>query len=113
MENKSYPPFRTGKNIQIKMTPQMGVIDCGYKHLIRSFGQPTFNRDSGDEFDGVEKIAWHIQFESGECVRISDVRSFGATSEDYTTTTNWRVNTHSTSAYEWIKEAIRDANPNV
>ena len=111
-DSRTYPRYRAAKNVQIKMTPQMGIIECSHKHLIRAFGQPTFTRDAGDEFDGVERIAWHIQFESGETVRICDVRSFGSIEDEPSKVTNWRVNTHSTNAYEWIKEAIRDSNPN-
>lgn len=112
MENKKYPAYRTGKDIQVKMIPQMGIIACDHRHLVRSFGQPSFSRDAGDEFDGVERLAWHIQFESGELVRICDVREFGSLEDEPTKTKNWRVNTLSQNAYEWIKEAIRDANPN-
>lgn len=109
---RSYPRYRTGKNIEIKMTPQLGIIECGYKHLVRTFGQPNYNRDNGDEFDGLEWCAWHIQFESGELVRIIDTREFGNMETDYTKGTKWKVNTRSKAAYEWIKEAIREANPN-
>lgn len=112
MSSQSYPKFATGKDIEIKMTPQMGIIECSYKHLVRTFGQPTFSRDSGDEFDGVEKIAWHVVFETGDRVRICDVRQFGSMEDDFSKTTNWRVNTHSENAYEWIKQAIRESNPN-
>lgn len=109
---KKYPPFRTSKNVDIRMTPQMGIIECDYKHLIRAFGQPNFSRDAGDEFDGLERVSWHIEFQSGEKVRLCNVRSFeGSLEEDYTRTKNWRVNTHSLEAYSWIKEVIRDANP--
>lgn len=112
MENKSYPRYRTGKSIEIKMTPQIGSMECGYHHLVRTFGQPTFSSEAGDEFDGVEKVAWHIQFESGELVRISDIREFGALENDQNKMKVWRVNTHSQDAYNWIKQAIRDSNPN-
>ncbi len=112
MEDKSYPPYRTGKDVTIKMTPQMGVIECSYKHLVRTFGQPNYSRDAGDEFDGVERVSWHIQFQSGETIRICDVRSFGSMDDDTSKVINWRVNTHSEDAYNWIKQAIRDSNPN-
>lgn len=112
MENKKYPPYRAGKSIVIKMIPQIGIIECQYKHLVRAFGQPTFSRDAGDEFDGVERMAWHIQFQSGEVVRICDVRAFGSMEDEPTRVNNWRVNTVSQNAYEWIKEAIRESNPN-
>jgi hypothetical protein len=112
MSEHAYPKFATGKGIEIKMTPQMGVIECGYGHLIRTFGQPTYSRDAGDEFDGVERVAWHIMFQSGERVRISDVRVFGSLEDDHNKIKNWRVNTHSQNAYNWIKQAIRESNPN-
>ena len=111
MEEKQYPKFMVSKNIEIKMTPQMGIIECNYRHLINAFGQPSYSRDAGDEFDGVERVAWHIQFQTGERVRLSDVREFGSMEDDQTKVNKWRVNTHSTDAYNWIKEVIRDANP--
>jgi hypothetical protein len=109
---KSYPAYRTGKNIQIKMAQQMGIIECNFNHLLRTFGRPNYNRDNGDEFDGLEWCAWHIQFESGELVRITDSRQFGNMENDYTKCNQWKVNTRSEKAYEWIKQAIRDSNPN-
>lgn len=111
MSDKQYPKFMVSKKIEIKMTPQIGIIECGYRHLINAFGQPSFSRDAGDEFDGVEKVAWHIQFESGERVRICDVREFGSMEDDQTKTSNWKVNAHTPNAYGWIKQIIRDANP--
>jgi hypothetical protein len=112
MSNHAYPKFATGKGIEIKMTPQIGIMECQYKHLVRTFGKPTYSRDAGDEFDGVERVSWHIMFESGERVRICDVREFGALEDDSIKARKWRVNTHSKSAYDWIKQAIRDSNPN-
>lgn len=108
---QKYPRYRMGKDIVIKMTPQHIVMECGYNHLIRAFGQPTFSHDAGDEFDGIEHYAWHIQFETGEKIRVSDIRNFG-TDESPNKITNWRINTHSHDAYEWLKSIIRDANPN-
>ena len=64
MEEKQYPRFMVSKNVEIKMTPQMGIIECNYRHLVNAFGQPSYSKDSGDEFDGVERVAWHIQFET-------------------------------------------------
>jgi hypothetical protein len=108
---REYPRYASGKNIQIKMTPQMATMGCDYHHLVRAFGQPSFSSDAGDEFDGIEKCAWHIEFETGERVRISDVRPFGM-DDSVTKTKEWRVNTLSQTAYEWIKQIIRDSNPN-
>lgn len=108
----NYPKHRMGKDIIIKLAPQVGVMNCKYRHLVKSFGNPTFSIDNGDEFDGIEKIAWHIEFESGEVARISDVRPFGRNELDYRDVDEWRVNAHSDKVYVWIKEKIRDANPN-
>ncbi len=108
----NYPKHRTSKDIEVKMAPQIGVMECEYRHLVRAFGNPNLSTDFGDDFDGVEKCAWHIQFEGGQVARISDVRPFGMHEIDYRTVKEWRVNTHQPQVYEWIKERIRDANPN-
>lgn len=107
----NYPRHRVSKDVQVRMAPQIGVIECQHRHLIKAFGQPSFSIVNGDDFDGIETCAWHIEFESGETVRISDVKPFGISDIDYKTVNNWKVNTHSSKAYEWIKEKIRDANP--
>lgn len=108
----NYPKHRMGKDIPVRLAPQVGVMQCNYVHLVRAFGNPNFSIDYGDEFDGVEKCAWHIQFESGETAKISDVRPFGSNELSYKDVKEWRVNAHSEHVYEWIKEKIRDANPN-
>ena len=106
-----YPKYRLGKSVAVKMTPQSGIMKCDYKHILRAFGQPTFSTESGDDFDGVEKVAWHIQFETGQVAKISDVRPFGTHDIDHKTVKEWRVNSHNTDVFEWIKQIIRDANP--
>ena len=108
----NYPKHRMGKGIVIKLAPQVGVMNCAYRHLVKAFGNPNFSVDNGDEFDGVENVAWHIEFESGEVARISDVRPFGKSEISYKDIVEWKVNAHSENAYNWIKEKIRDANPN-
>ena len=107
----NYPRHRVSKNIQIKMAPQVGVMECEYRHLVRAFGNPSFSVDYGDDFDGIEKCAWHIEFEGGEVVKISDVRPFGTVDINYKTITKWKVNTHSSDAYQWSMAKIREANP--
>ena len=107
-----YPKHRLGKTIEVKMAPQVGIMSCQYRHILKAFGQPTFSTESGDEFDGVEKVAWHIQFETGHVAKISDVRPFGVHDIDYRTVNEWRVNAHDETVYDWIKNKIRDANPN-
>ena len=42
MSQKSYPMFRTSRDIEIRFAPQIGVMSCGYNHLVRAFGQPIF-----------------------------------------------------------------------
>lgn len=106
-----YPKHRLGKNIEVKMAPQVGIMSCEYRHLLKAFGQPTFSTESGDDFDGVEKVAWHIQFETGHVAKICDVRPFGVHDMDFKTVTEWRVNAHDETVYEWIKNKIRNANP--
>ena len=107
---RSYPRYRVDKHIPIKMAPQLGVMECLYKHLVKAFGNPSYSIDYGDDFDGVEKCAWHIEFESGQVAKISDVRPFGKQDSDYRTINNWKVNAHSENTYEWIKQIIRDKN---
>ena len=107
----NYPKYRTDKNIVIRMAPQIGVMGCDYKHLARAFGNPNLSTDYGDEFDGVEKCAWHIEFETGVTAKISDVRPFGSNDLDYKAVKQWRVNSRDENTYGWIKERIRDANP--
>ena len=107
----NYPKYRIGKDVVVRLAPQVGIMECEYRHLVKAFGNPTFSTDSGDEFDGVEKVAWHIQFETGHVAKISDVRPFGVHDMDYRSVTEWRVNAHEQDVYEWIKEMIRNLNP--
>lgn len=112
MSEKNYPPFRMSKEIDIRFAPQVGIMNCGYQHLVRTFGQPTFSTENNDTFEGTEQCAWHIQFQNGSTVVISENRGFGASESPFHQSTSWKVNTRDTTAYNWIKEAIRDANPN-
>ncbi len=107
----NYPKYRIGKDVEVKLAPQVGIMECEYRHLVKAFGNPSFSSDSGDEFDGVEKVAWHIQFETGHVAKISDVRPFGVHDMDYRYIKEWRVNAHEQHVYEWIKEMIRNLNP--
>jgi hypothetical protein len=107
----NFPRHRVSKNIQVKMTPQVGVMECEYRHLVRAFGNPSFSINYGDDFDGIEKCAWHIEFEGGEVVKISDVRPFGTVDIDYKTIKKWKVNTLSSDAYQWVMTKIRESNP--
>ena len=107
----NYPRHRVSKQVQIKMAPQIGIIECEHRHLIKAFGNPSFSIVNGDDFDGIETCAWHIEFESGEIARISDIKPFGITGVDYKTINKWKINAHSSKANEWIKEKIRDSNP--
>jgi hypothetical protein len=112
MSDRQYPKFRTSKDIQMKFVPQVGVMSCEYRHIVNTFGQPTFSSDNNDTFEGTEQCVWHIQFETGETISVSEERGFGDREHDYKKSKSWRVNTHSKNAYEWVKQAIRDANPN-
>lgn len=111
-EEKQYPRYRNSKELELRFTPQIGIMECEYRHLISAFGQPTFSADNNDTFEGTEQCSWQIQFESGDLVLISEERGFGDRDHDYKKSTTWKVNSHSQRAYEWIKQAIRDANPN-
>jgi len=112
MSNKKYPKFRNTREIEFRFSPQIAVMECGYNHIVRTFGQPTFSAGNNDVFDGTEQCAWQIQFETGENVRIAEERGFGDKDHDYMKTTRWKINSASNRAYDWVKEAIRDANPN-
>ncbi len=109
---KQYPRYRNSKDLDLRFTPQISVMDCAYRHIVNAFGQPTFSSDNNDTFEGTEQCSWQIQFETGELVLISEERGFGDREHDYKTSKSWKVNTHSKNAYEWVKQAIRDANPN-
>lgn len=112
MLDKQYPKFRNTKQVELRFSPQIGIMECGYSHIVRAFGQPTFSAGNNDVFDGTEQCAWIIQFETGEVVRIAEERGFGDREHDYTETKRWKVNSVTSRAYDWIKQAIRDANPN-
>jgi hypothetical protein len=112
MSEKTYPPFRTSKEIDVRFAPQLGIISCGYNHLVRTFGQPTFSTDNNDTFEGTEQCSWNVQFQNGSAVVISENRGFGMSDSHYEKSTSWKVNSRDTNTYNWIKEAIRDANPN-
>lgn len=112
MSDRRYPKFRNTKEIEVRFSPQIAVMECGYNHIVKTFGQPTFSSGNNDVFEGTEQCAWQIQFETGEVVRIAEERGFGDREHDYTESKRWKVNSGTTRAYEWIKEAIRDANPN-
>ena len=107
----NYPRHRMGKDVVVRLPPQVGVMECEFSHLIKAFGQPTFSTEAGDEFDGIEKVAWHIEFETGHVAKVSDVRPFGLHEMDTRTVKEWKVNAHDEKVYEWIKQKIRDANP--
>jgi hypothetical protein len=111
MENKQYPKYRTSKELHFKFTPQLAVMQCSYSHIVNAFGQPTFSSGNNDNFDGTEQCAWHIQFETGQTIKIAEERGFGDRDHDYTKSNTWKINTLQSIAYEWVKQAIRDANP--
>lgn len=112
MTEKNYPKFRSIRELELRFAPQIAIMECGYHHLTRTFGQPTFSAANNDTFEGTEQCAWQIQFESGEVVRIAEERGFGDREHNPMQTTRWKVNSASSRGYDWIKEAIRDANPN-
>ena len=112
MSERQYPKFRTSKNIEMKFVPQVGVMSCEYRHILNTFGQPTFSSDNNDTFEGTEQCAWNIQFQNGSAVVIAENRGFGSSDSHYEKSTSWKVNSRDTNTYTWIKEAIRDSNPN-
>lgn len=109
---RNYPKFRNTREAENRFAPQVGVMECGYHHLVRTFGQPTFSAENNDTFEGTEQCSWQIQFENGDVVTISEERGFGDREHDVKNTKKWKVNTRTPRSYDWIKEAIRDSNPN-
>jgi hypothetical protein len=112
MSDKNYPPYRTTKEIDVRFAPQLGVIACSYQHLVRTFGQPTFSTENNDTFEGTEQCAWQVQFQNGSSVIIAENRGFGTSENHFHAAKSWKVNSRDEKTYNWIKEAIRDANPN-
>lgn len=112
MNDRAYPMFRLSRDIDIRFLPQIGIMSCGYKHLVRAFGQPTFSIENNDTFEGTEQCAWNIQFENGLTATIAEERGFGKSEQHYERCTSWKVNGRDNRTYEWIKEIIRDSNPN-
>lgn len=109
--DRTYPRFRTSKDLDVRFAPQISIMECEYRHIVKTFGHPNFSAGNNDTFDGTEQCAWYIQFETGEIISISEERGFGDREHDYTQSKRWRVNSHSKVAYNWLKNAIRDANP--
>ena len=109
---KEYPRYRTSKDLNLKFTPQISVMECAFRHIVKAFGQPTFSTDNNDQFEGTEQCAWHIQFENGNTAVIAEERGFGDREHDVKATKTWKVNSHSPHIFEWIKQIIRDSNPN-
>lgn len=112
MSEQTYPKYRLSKDIEIRFAPRQTVISCTYNQLVRSFGRPNLSVDNNDSFDGTEQCAWHIQFESGDAVILAEHRPFGETERHYEASREWKINTRSTRAVEWVKQIIRDSNPN-
>lgn len=110
MTELTYPLFRTGKDIEVKFAPNIGVLSCNYNHILRAFGRPTFSIENNDSFDGTETVSWHIQFQSGPTAILAENREFGDSEKSYELSKTWKVNTRFPQAYEWIKQIIRDAN---
>jgi hypothetical protein len=112
MSEPTYPAFRTGKDIEVRFAPSVGVISCKYNQILRALGKPTFSVENNDSFDGTETAAWHIQFQSGESAILAENREFGYSEDSYEISKTWKVNTRFPKTYEWVKQLIRDANPN-
>lgn len=112
MAEPTYPAFRTGKDVDARFAPSAGVIACSYRHINNAFGLPTFSVENNDSFEGTEQCAWHIQFQNGVTAILSENREFGNNEDSYELTKTWKINTRTPQAYEWVKQIIRDANPN-
>jgi hypothetical protein len=112
MADRQYPAFRTTKAVDVRFAPQIGTLSCGYHHIVRAFGQPTFSVDNNDTFEGTEQCAWQIQFQNGSAVVLSENKGFGSGDSHYEKSNSWKVNSRDEKTIQWIKQAIRDANPN-
>lgn len=112
MAEPTYPAFRTGKDVEARFAPNVGVLSCNFNHILRAFGRPNFSVDNNDSFEGTEQCAWHIQFQTGHTAILSENREFGNLEDSYELSKTWKVNTRHPQTYEWIKQIIRDANPN-
>ena len=112
MNDRTHPMFRTSKNLDIRFAPQMGIISCDYQHLVRAFGQPTFSTDNNDTFEGTEQCAWNIEFQGGSTVSIAENRGFGKGEQNYQECKSWKINSRDERTYNWVKQIIRESNPN-
>jgi len=117
MPEPNFPAFRNGSDIDVRFAPNLGVIECSYTHLKRTFGLPTYRSDNNDVFEGNERCVWMIQFENGPTVSITEHIEFGMKSDDeesdapYVRSTRWRINSNHRETYQWVKSAIIYSNP--
>lgn len=112
MSTENYPKYRVSKDIEVKFAPPQGKINCSFHQIVRAFGRPPLSVDNNDSFEGTEQCQWNIQFETGHRAIIAESRAFGNTEQHYEKTTNWKVNSLEPRVFEWIKQIIRDSNPN-
>lgn len=100
--------FRSGKDIDTRMTHRVGTLNASYNLIKRIFGHPTYDSARGDEFDGIESKVWNIQFEDGLVVRLSDAKEFGVenTALDSDVRT-WRVQGYSDKANVVIQHLVQ------
>jgi hypothetical protein len=112
MTDRQYPAFRTTKELDVRFAPQIGTISCGYHHIVRTFGQPTFSIENNDTFEGTEQCSWQIQFQNGSTAVLAENKGFGSGDQHYEKNNSWKINSRDEDTIEWIKQAIRDSNPN-
>lgn len=112
MIESKYPAYRVGKGIDIKFAPNIGTLSCNYGHVVRAFGTPSFSVENNDSFEGTETVSWHIEFQTGHTAILAEDREFGHVENSHETSKTWKINSRFPQTFEWIKQIIRDSNPN-
>lgn len=108
---EEFPKFRLGKDIESRYAPLVGTLACSFKQMSRAFGRPTFSAENNDFFDGSEKCAWHIEFETGHTAVIAENRPFGDSDYPFEKANEWKINSRHGDTINWIKSILRYANP--
>lgn len=104
----SYPRFVTGNKVNVKFQPLVGYIEgTSYEKLLKIFGPPTYSIEQaqGSELDDLSTVVWHVLFESGDVVKISDKKQFGHVDSIYKIR-EWKINSNNPQILELIKDLL-------